>query len=116
FRDEPAISETVAISGGTFSANLVPQIVALVGKQGFCAADLQAIVAVNGPGSFTSLRVGLTAAKGLAEGLHLPIVTVSALELLAAGGAEGEQVLAALDAGRNQAYVGHYIAGALPAC
>jgi len=58
---------------------------------------------VTGPGSFTGLRVGLTAIKGLAEVLQLPIATVTSLELLLAARPDAD-VLAVLDAGRGEFY------------
>lgn len=45
--------------------------------------DLDAIVVVNGPGSFTGLRVGLSAAKGMAQGLDIPIIGIPGLEVMA---------------------------------
>lgn len=102
------IIEEVPLSGGTFSAELVPQIAALLSKHGLSKADIGAFVVVSGPGSFTGLRVGLAAIKALAEILRKPIFAVSLLEVLAvASGAEGK-VLAVLDAGRGDVYAGEY--------
>lgn len=109
--DQPTaieVLESGALAGGTFSAQLVPQIATLLVKHGFSKADFDAFVVVSGPGSFTGLRVGLAAIKALAEILHKPIVPVSLLEVVAlASGASGK-VFAALDAGRDQVYAGEY--------
>jgi tRNA threonylcarbamoyladenosine biosynthesis protein TsaB len=69
--------------------------------------DLFAVSA--GPGSFTGLRVGLTAAKGWAEVYRKPVVGVSALEAVAFQARGGSAVLVpALDARRGQVYFGVY--------
>jgi tRNA threonylcarbamoyladenosine biosynthesis protein TsaB len=60
------------------------------------------MVAVNGPGSFTGVRVGLSAVKGLAEAAGIPVVAVSRLEVLAAKA--GVQS-AALDAHRHEVFL-----------
>src|SRR5438552_1209691 len=102
------VIEVVPLAGGTFSAQLVPQIAALLSKHGFKKQDIDALAVASGPGSFTGLRVGLAAIKGLAEILGKPIATVSTLEVVAiAGGIQG-RVLAVLDAGRGEAYAGEY--------
>jgi len=102
------VIEVVPLAGGTFSAQLVPQAAALLSKHGFRKQDIDAFAVASGPGSFTGLRVGLAAIKGLAEILEKPLATVSMLEVVAiAGGAQGT-VLAFLDAGRGEAYSGRY--------
>ena len=118
--DRVEVIEEVPLAGGTFSAQLVPQISGLLGKHGFRKSDIGAFVVVSGPGSFTGLRVGLAAIKALAEILQKPIVAVSLLEVLAryarpeaAGGPESPKSASflyavALDAGRGEAYVGEY--------
>jgi tRNA threonylcarbamoyladenosine biosynthesis protein TsaB len=102
------ILEVVALSGGTFSAQLVPQIAATLAKHGFSKDDIGGFAVASGPGSFTGLRVGLAAIKGLAEILGKSIATVSTLEAVAhSSGCEGK-VTAILDAGRGEVYVGEY--------
>jgi tRNA threonylcarbamoyladenosine biosynthesis protein TsaB len=109
------VVESAAIQGGTFSAELIPQISELLTRHSLSVRDLEALVAVSGPGSFTGLRVGLTALKGIADALQLPIAAVSALELLAFC-ATSERValpppavlLTLIDAGRNEVYAGIY--------
>jgi tRNA threonylcarbamoyladenosine biosynthesis protein TsaB len=106
--NEVELVDAAPLAGGTFSAQLVPQIAGLLAKHGFGKGDIAAFVVVSGPGSFTGLRVGLAAIKALAEILRKPIVPVSLLEVVAvASGAQGK-ILAALDAGRGEVYVGEY--------
>lgn len=100
--------EEASLSGGTFSAQLVPQVAALLARHGLSKTDIGAFVVVSGPGSFTGLRVGLAAVKGLGEILQKPIVPVSLLEAVArAGGMQGK-VVAVLDGGRGEVYVGEF--------
>jgi|SRR5579863_8376225 len=106
--DECEIIEVVALSGGTFSAQLIPQIAALLNKRGFTRKDIGAFAVVSGPGSFTGLRVGLAAIKALAEVLGKPIAAVSLLAAVAAAARSEGSILAALDAGRGQIYAGEY--------
>ncbi len=106
------VIEVVPLAGGSFSAQLVPQIAALLQKHGFRKADIGAFVVVSGPGSFTGLRVGLAAIKALAEILCKPIVPVSLLETVATASHAQGKVAAVLDAGRGEVYFGVYqIAG-----
>jgi tRNA threonylcarbamoyladenosine biosynthesis protein TsaB len=107
--------ESTPIAGGTFSAQLVPTIAALLGKHGHTAKDLRGFAVASGPGSFTGLRVGLSAVKGLAEVLGQPIATVSILQAVAAGATwEGKPrpshpvCRAVLDASREEVFLGEY--------
>jgi tRNA threonylcarbamoyladenosine biosynthesis protein TsaB len=102
------IVEVVPLAGGVFSAQLVPQIAALLEKHGYRNSDLEAFAVVSGPGSFTGLRVGLAAIKALAEALQKPIAAISLLEAVAWSCKARGRVLAALDAGRGDVYVGDY--------
>jgi tRNA threonylcarbamoyladenosine biosynthesis protein TsaB len=102
------VVESVALAGGTFSAQLVPQIAALLANHGFNKTQIEAFIVVSGPGSFTGLRVGLAVIKALAEILGKPIVPVSLLEVVALAGRLRGNVIAALDAGRGEVYVGEY--------
>ena len=100
--------EVVSLAGGTFSAQLVPQIADLLSRHRFSKSNLDAFVVASGPGSFTGLRVGLAAVKGLAEVLHKPIAAVSLLEILATLAQVDGAIVAALDAGRGEVYAGEY--------
>jgi tRNA threonylcarbamoyladenosine biosynthesis protein TsaB len=106
-----AILEVVPLAGGTFSAQLVPQISDLLAKHGFTKQDITGFAVVSGPGSFTGLRVGLAAIKALAEILQKPIAVVSLLEAVACAGKAAGKVISALDAGRGEVYAGEYEVG-----
>jgi len=99
---------SAAIAGGTFSAHLVPTLASLLREHGVKLRDVGGFAVASGPGSFTGLRVGLSAVKGLAEVLEKPIVTVSVLEALATMSPAEGRVLAALDAGRTEVFLGLY--------
>lgn len=102
------IIEVIPLAGGTFSAQLVPQIAALLARHGFKKEDIGAFAVASGPGSFTGLRVGLAAIKALAEVTGKPIAAVSLLEAVARSGKVRGKVVAALDAGRGEIYTGIY--------
>jgi tRNA threonylcarbamoyladenosine biosynthesis protein TsaB len=102
------IIEIAPLIGGTFSAQLIPQISDLLSSNGFMKTAIGAFAVVSGPGSFTGLRIGLAAVKALGEVLAKPIAAVSLLEVCVfTSGAQGK-VMAALDAGRSDVYVGEY--------
>ena len=105
---EVNVLEVLPLAGGAFSAQLVPQIAALLEKHGYSKTDLGAFAVASGPGSFTGLRVGLAAIMALAEALQKPIAAVSLLEAIACSGTKRGRVLAALDAGRSDVYIGDY--------
>ena len=69
--------------------------------------DIKRIVCVNGPGSFTGLRIGVTIAKVWAYSLNIDIVGVSSLFVLATG-VEGDYIVPIIDARRGYVYVGIY--------
>lgn len=110
-QSEIEVLEVVPLAGGAFSAQLVPQIAALLGKHGHSKTDLGAFAVASGPGSFTGLRVGLAAIKALAEALQKPIAAVTLLEAVTRSSAARGRVLAALDAGRGDVYAGDYELG-----
>jgi tRNA threonylcarbamoyladenosine biosynthesis protein TsaB len=105
--------EVAPLAGGMFSAQLVPQIAALLQNHGLSKANIDAFFVVTGPGSFTGLRVGLAAIKALAEILQKPIVPVSLLQLVATASRAQGKVVAVMEAGRREVFFGAYeIAGA----
>jgi len=110
--NQVSVIEEVPLAGGTFSAQLIPQIAALLANHELGKGDIDAFIVISGPGSFTGLRVGLAAIKALAEILQKPIVAVSLLEVVALAADKEGRVMAALDAGRNEIYAGEYVIAA----
>jgi tRNA threonylcarbamoyladenosine biosynthesis protein TsaB len=105
-----AIVATEMLPGRTSSERLVPAVRRLMGDAGWRLSELAAVVVVHGPGSFTGVRVGLSAAKGLSEAGGVPLIAVSRLALLAACmDGEDRPVHAVLDAGRGEFYYGEYV-------
>lgn len=73
--------------------------------------DIDKIIVVNGPGSFTGIRVGVTIAKTLAWTKNIDILTISSLELLATTKSSKEYVVPLIDARRDYFYAGVYLNG-----
>jgi len=104
----PCVVRTESLPGRSSSERLVPSIRMAMEAQAWVLRDLSEIVVVHGPGSFTGMRVGLSAAKGLSEASGVPLIAVSRLAVLAAGAG---RVCAVLDAGRGEFYFGEYLDG-----
>jgi tRNA threonylcarbamoyladenosine biosynthesis protein TsaB len=112
---ERAASPEIAsatLPGRTASERLIATIRDLTVGGNVSLNALDAIALVNGPGSFTGVRVGVSAAKGLAEAVNVPLIAISRLAVLARSAAADGRVLAVLDAGRGEFYAGIYLAGA----
>jgi tRNA threonylcarbamoyladenosine biosynthesis protein TsaB len=94
-----------------YSAQLIPKLSELLRRRGLEKTAIGAFAVVSGPGSFTGLRVGLSTVKGLAEVGGQPIAAVSSLEAVAFAAHDDGRVIAALDAGRGQVFLGEYQVG-----
>lgn len=101
-----------------FSTDLIPAVAALLRDHSCRLQDVDVLAVIAGPGSFTGLRVGLSAVKGFAEALSKPVVAVSRLAVMASIPSLDERdasspVHAVLDAGRGEFYHGVYREGGL---
>jgi tRNA threonylcarbamoyladenosine biosynthesis protein TsaB len=100
------------------SRQLMPAIAELLAEMGCTAAAVDCFAAVSGPGSFTGIRVGLAAVKGMADARSCPVLGVSRLALMAAVGRAANsggysRAYCVLDAGRGEFYVGEFLDGTL---
>jgi tRNA threonylcarbamoyladenosine biosynthesis protein TsaB len=91
------------------TVELAPAIFELLKRCGLTMEDVQALGVALGPGSFTSLRVGLSLAKGLALSRHVPLMGIPTLDILAvAQPASRLPLVVAIQAGRSRLAAGWY--------
>jgi tRNA threonylcarbamoyladenosine biosynthesis protein TsaB len=109
-RDARLLAESEAAMRGRDAEALMPAVAATLERAAIRQRELSRIVCGAGPGSFTSLRIAASLAKGLALGIGCPLFAVSSLALLAAqdGAPRPGPYLAVLDALRGEAYVAAY--------
>ena len=92
-------------TGLTHSRTLMPIVEDMLKNTGLTVRDCDAIAVAVGPGSFTGIRIGVAAAKGLAFAAEKPAVAVSTLEAMARNVAHMEGlIICAMDARRSQVY------------
>jgi tRNA threonylcarbamoyladenosine biosynthesis protein TsaB len=103
------ISEYAWRSGQRHTVELAPAIFELLRRCGLTMDDVRVLAVALGPGSFTSLRVGLSLVKGLAISRHLPLIGIPTLDVLAAAQSRSKlPLLVAIRAGRGRLAVGSY--------
>ncbi len=96
----------------THSQRLMPLIISLLKDSDVQRTQLDGIAVAVGPGSFTGIRIGMATARGLAQGLGIPLIGVNTLEALAGIGAPYPALLCPLlDARREQVYTAVYRGG-----
>ncbi len=109
YDESGVIGETTWRSRENHTRSLMPEIVNLMELVKTAPTDLRAIGAATGPGSFTGLRIGLAAAKGLAFSLTAPLVGIPTLDITASAFADQPlPVCAVIEAGRNRFGAAYY--------
>jgi tRNA threonylcarbamoyladenosine biosynthesis protein TsaB len=106
--DQGELSRRVLDLGKGHAEVLMDIVGETLGEAGIGYRDLDAVAVSVGPGSFTGVRVGVAAARGLALALSVPAIGVSTLHALALAAREehpGRPVMAVIDAGRGEVYV-----------
>ena len=99
------LAESYQNTGLTHSQTLMVMAEDMLKQCGYTAKDVTHVAVAAGPGSFTGVRIGVAAAKGLAWGLQVPCCGVSTLEAMAKNmGIYAGIVCAVMDARRNQVY------------
>lgn len=101
------LAETTEVIGRGHAERLMPMLEALLATAGVGYGDLTRVVVTVGPGSFTGIRVGVAAARGLALALRIPAVGVTTLDAHHAhirAAAAGRPVAIVHDARRGEVY------------
>ncbi|MBR1819999.1 MAG: tRNA (adenosine(37)-N6)-threonylcarbamoyltransferase complex dimerization subunit type 1 TsaB [Clostridia bacterium] len=116
-KDGRIVHQIAMNHGLTHSETIMPAVDAALSAAGLDCGDVDVFAAVAGPGSFTGVRIGVCAAKGLAHAVGKPCAAVHALEALAMNlfGFDG-LCCPILDARRGQVYCAAFdMAGGMPA-
>jgi tRNA threonylcarbamoyladenosine biosynthesis protein TsaB len=106
-------SESLLMARGHAEA-LMPLVERVVKKSGIAFADFERVVVTTGPGSFTGLRVGIAAARGLGVATQIPVVGVTTLSAYAApylAADDQTPVVVAIDARHEHVYLQVFGAG-----
>lgn len=111
--DDRVVVQAAAAMRGKDSELLMPAVDQALKEAGCGHTGVQRVVCGSGPGSFTSLRISASIAKGIAVGRSVPLFAVSSLALIVAGnvsdGPRGvRKYLAVLDALRGESYVAEF--------
>ena len=109
--DEKLLAQSFQNSGLTHSATLMPMVADLLKNAGLTLEEMDVAAVAAGPGSFTGVRIGVAAVKGLAWPGDKPCAPCSTLESMAwqCAHLDGE-ICAAMDARRNQVYCARFLA------
>lgn len=107
--DERLLAQSFQNSGLTHSATLMPMVSDLLKNTGLTLDEMDVVAVAAGPGSFTGVRIGVAAAKGLAWPGDKPCAPCSTLESMAWQCAHmGGEICCAMDARRNQVYCARF--------
>lgn len=113
--DEKLLSQSFQNSGLTHSRTLMPMVEDLFKNCGLTLEAVDVLAVAAGPGSFTGLRIGVSACKGLAWPGDKPCAAVSTLEAMAWSVCHaGREVCAVMDARRSQVYNARFAPGDFP--
>ena len=96
------------LNGTDLSTRMLPMVKDVLNGINIFPQDIDEIYVVNGPGSFTGIRVGVTIAKVYAWSLNKKIVPLSGLELLATTATDADLIVPYIDARRDYAYTAIY--------
>jgi len=107
--DDVVMAEFTVNHRDTHSRFLMEMIDRVLAISRFTLMDMDGLAVTIGPGSFTGLRIGLSAVKGLAMGANLPVVGVGSLDALAFPFSHSDKLVCSMmDARRHEVYTARY--------
>jgi tRNA threonylcarbamoyladenosine biosynthesis protein TsaB len=104
FRDRTVVASKDATMRGANTEALMPAVAAALREAGVAVGEVDRVICGEGPGSFTSLRIGGSIAKGLCLGAAIPLYAVSSLGLTAAASTTPGTFVVTIDALRDEWY------------
>lgn len=106
--EDKLISEVKKEFGHSLSEEALPSIVSMFKENNINPTDINKIIVVNGPGSFTGIRIGITIAKIYAWSLKIPITTITSLEAMMLSSKENSYHVPLIDARRKYVFAAIY--------
>ena len=106
--NDKVLSEVKEEYGQSLSEVALPKIVEMFNKNRLTAKDIDKIIVVNGPGSFTGIRIGITIAKVYAWSLNIPITTIYSLEAMSLSTEDTKIHVPLINARRGYVYTAIY--------
>lgn len=102
--DDHILCEVKKEFGQNLSKEALPEIVSMYTNNNLKAKDIDKIIVVNGPGSFTGIRIGITIAKVYSWSLNIPITTITSLEAMMLSNEKDAYKVPVIDARRQYVF------------
>lgn len=106
--DNRVLIEVKQNLGKNMSVEAMKYITNMMNDVNIKPENINKIIVVNGPGSFTGIRIGVTIAKVMAWSLNIPITTISSLDAMAVSNSKDLYKIPVIDARRNSSYFSIY--------
>lgn len=107
-KNKDILSLIMEANDNTLSERIFPLLIKAMNEANKDIKAIEKVYVVNGPGSFTGVRVGVTIAKIIAWSLNIPLIPISSLEVLASTQYDSDYLIPYIDARRGYVYAGIY--------
>lgn len=110
-KNDKILAQNLILENGKQSELLIPEIENILRSQNIWYQDLDLIATTNGPGSFTGVRIGLTAARTINLATKTPLILLNCLEVIAYKYRKiTEKIFVVLDARMDEFFIGEFLA------